>query len=49
MDKLEKILLCPKYLCILDENGKVATPKSIVFKEISSLLEGKISPQNTFY
>lgn len=42
---LEKILLCSKYRCILDENGKVVSPKSAVYKELSSLLDGKISPK----
>lgn len=45
VDLLEKILLCSKYRCVLDENGKIVTPKSAVYKELSSLLEGKISPK----
>lgn len=45
VDLLEKILLCSKYRCVLDEDGKVVTPKSSVYKELSSLLEGKISPK----
>lgn len=45
VDVLEKILLCSKYRCVLDEDGIVVVPKSAIYKELSSLLEGKISPK----
>lgn len=45
VDILEKILLCSKYRCVLDENGKTVSPKSAIYKELSSLLEGKMSPK----
>lgn len=45
VDKLEEILLRSKHRCVLDENGKVVGPKSAIYKELSSLLEGKISPK----
>jgi len=32
VDMREKLLLCPKYRNILDENGKIVTPKSVIYR-----------------
>jgi len=45
IDALEKLLLYSKYRCILDEIGKPVCPKSVIYKEISTLLEEQISPK----
>lgn len=44
-NELEQLLLCSKYRHILDDVGKPVVPKSKVYKELSSLLQNKISPK----